>query len=390
MPEGNGGPARPGSDRGGPVAGTIARRIAEAGPISFRDFMEAALYSAGRGYYTSGRKTWGPGGDYITSLDVSPLFAGTLARQLIECWELLGSPSPFEVIEAGAGRGWLSMGMLDHVRQACPDLHEALRFSLVEVGGTPEGALGGKLRWAGSLDELEPSSSAFVISNELIDSFPVHRVVFTGGGLKELYVGFDGSSFFETEGPLSDPALEGYFERAGVAPFEGMRTEVNLEAGRWVRKVSGLFERGFVVTIDYGSAARELYSPERNGGSLHCHFRHTLNDNPFANVGEQDMTTHVDFTTLALDFAATGMEITGFTTQKNFLLGLGILEALRTPSSLGVEGALDVNHNRAIGALIAPGGMGDTFKVLAAHKGIERPGLKGFSFRDMTRSLGLP
>lgn len=388
MPESRCGESRAGQTRQSP-ASDLARRIAESGPIPFAVFMEAALYAPEGGYYTSGRQTWGPQGDYITSLDVSPVFARTLGRQLAECWELLGSPSSFELIEAGAGRGWLSMGMLEYVKGACPGLYDALTVKLVELGGPPAGDMPEKVSWHRSLDELKPALAAFLISNELIDSFPVHRVKFNGGGLKELYVDFDGESFFEKEGPLSDPALAGYFNRAGVEPFEGMTTEVNLEAGRWMRKASALFSRGFAVTIDYGAPARELYSPERRG-SLHCHFRHTLNDNPFANIGEQDMTTHVDFTTLAMEGIDAGLSVTGFTTQKNFLLGLGILEELKTPASLGVEGVDEVNFNRALGALISPGGMGDTFKVLVAHKGIERPRLRGFSFKDMTRSLKLP
>lgn len=389
MPESRCAESRAGQTRGGPAGDAIARRIAESGPIPFTVFMEAALYATDGGYYTSGRQTWGPGGDYITSLDVSPVFARTLGRQLIECWELLGSPHSFELIESGAGRGWLSMGMLEYVKAACPGLHKALTVKLVELGGPPAGVPPEKVSWHRSLDELKPAENALVISNELIDSFPAHRVRFTGGVLKELYVDFDGSSFFEKEGPLSDPALAVYFQRAGVETFEGMTTEVNLEAGRWLRKASAFFTRGFVVTIDYGAPARELYSPERRG-SLHCHFCHTLNDNPFANIGEQDITTHVDFTTLAMEGIDSGVSVTGFTTQKNFLLGLGVLEELKTPASLGVEGVDEVNFNRALGALISPGGMGDTFKVLVAHKGMERPRLKGFSFKDMTRSLKLP
>ncbi|MBI2401049.1 MAG: SAM-dependent methyltransferase [Deltaproteobacteria bacterium] len=384
MPE-----SRAGQHRRGHAGDIIARRIAESGPIPFTVFMDAALYAPVGGYYTSGRQIWGPQGDYITSLDVSAVFARTLGRQLAECWEMLGSPSSFELIEAGAGRGWLSMGMLEYVKGACPGLFEALTIRLVELGGPPSGEAPEKVSWHRSLDELKPAHAAFVISNELIDSFPVHRVKFTGGELKELYVDFDGSSFFEKEGPLSDAALAGYFQRAGVEPFEGITTEVNLEAGRWMKKACALFSRGFAVTIDYGAPARELYSPER-GGSLHCHFRHTLNDNPFANIGEQDITSHVDFTTLALEGIEAGLPVTGFTTQKNFLLGLGILEELKTPASLGVEGVDEVNFNRALGALISPGGMGDTFKVLVQHKGIERPALRGFSFKDMARSLKLP
>lgn len=388
MSDGQHAESRAGQRRGS-VAEELARRLTVGGPVPFTEFMEAVLYAPEGGYYTSGRQTWGPEGDYITSVDVSPVFARTLARQAMECWETLGSPASFELVEAGAGRGWLSMGMLDHVKTSCPALYDALTVKLVEVGGPPAGQSHEKVSWHRSLDELEPVDAAFIVTNELIDSFAVHRVRYAGGELKELYVGFDGSSFFEKEGPLSDDALARYFERAGVAPFEGMTTEVNLEAGRWMKRASALFSRGFAVTIDYGSAARELYSPERRG-SLHCHFRHTLNDNPFANIGEQDITTHVDFTTLALDSIACGLQVTGFTTQKNFLLGLGILEELKTPASLGVDGMEEVNHNRAIGALIAPGGMGDTFKVLVCHKGVEGPRLKGFSFKDMTRSLCLP
>lgn len=388
MPESRCAQSRAGQTRRFPASDAMARRIAENGPIPFTGFMEAALYAPVGGYYTSGRQTWGPGGDYITSLDVSPVFARTLGRQLVECWEKLGSPSSFELIEAGAGRGWLSLGMLEYVKEACPGLYEALTVRLVELGGPPAGTLPEKVSWHRSLDELKPVDNAFVISNELIDSFPAHRLKFTGGSLKELYVDFNGESFFEKEGPLSDAALAGYFQRAGVEPFEGMITEVNLEAGRWLRKASALFSRGFAVTIDYGAPARELYSPERRG-SLHCHFRHTLNDNPFANIGEQDITSHVDFTTLAMEGVDSGLSVTGFTTQKNFLLGLGILDELKTPASFGVEGVDEVNFNRALGALISPGGMGDTFKVLVQHKGIERPILRGFSFKDTTRSLGL-
>lgn len=368
----------------------IKSRIASRGPIPFTEFMEIALYAPGAGYYTSGRKTWGPQGDYITSIDVSPAFARSLARQAIEFWEVLGSPASIEMIEAGAGRGWLSMGMLDYIKIERPAMYSALTARLVDVGGPHEGASDGKVFWHGHLDEIKPVEAACVISNELIDAFPVHRVEFIDGALRELYVDFDGSSFFEVPGELSDSALGEYFRLAGVEPFEGMKAEVNLEAGKWVAKAASLFSRGFVLTVDYGVPARELYSPERRGGSLHCHFRHTLNDNPFANIGEQDMTTHVDFTTLARCAQEAGLELTGFTTQKNFLLGLGILEELKQPASLGADGVDDVNFNRALGSLIAPGGMGDTFKVLVGHKGIEKPSLKGFSFRDMARTLALP
>lgn len=367
----------------------IIRRIEEKGPVTFAEFMGLALYSPGVGYYSSGRKTWGPEGDYITSIDVSPAFARALARQVVEFWELLGSPASFELIEAGAGRGWLALGILDYIRGSSPAMYRALHASLIERGGA-HGDVPGNVTWQSSIDGIGPVEAGCIISNELIDAFPVHRVEFRGGALHELYVDYNGTGFCELAGPLSDAALEGYFSRAGVEPFEGMKAEVNLEAGRWMKKASALLGRGFVLTIDYGVPARELYSPERAGGSLHCHFRHTLNDNPFVNVGEQDITAHVDFTTVALEGREAGLELTGFTTQKNFLLGLGILEELKEPASFGAGAMEEVNFNRAIGALISPGGMGDTFKVMVQHKGVAGPRLKGFSFKDMARSLCLP
>lgn len=389
MPEKRPGEGAGPVDTAGRAVGLVIRRIREAGPIPFAEFMEIALYAPGAGYYTSGRQTWGPKGDYITSIDVSPAFARALARQVIEFWELLGSPASFGLVEAGAGRGWLSLGMLEHISRESPVMYKGLTAHLVDPGGPPEG-LPEKAVWHSGLAEIATMEAACVFSNELVDAFPTHRVEFTDGALKELYVDFDGEAFKEVPGPLSDPALGEYFHWNAVEPFEGMKAEVNLEAGRWMRKAAALFKRGFVLTIDYGVPARELYSPERKGGSLHCHFRHTLNDNPFANMGEQDMTAHVDFTALALASKEAGLGITGFTTQKNFLLGLGILEELREPASLGADGVGEVNFNRAIGALIAPGGMGDIFKVLIGHKGVEKPRIKGLSFKDMTRSLCLP
>lgn len=366
------------------LAAEIVAEIREKGPITFARFMEMALYLPGKGYYTSGRGTWGPEGDYITSLDVSPVFARTLARGLKEMWEALGSPSPFVFVEAGAGRGWLTKGVLESLKEISPGLSGAIIPRLVERSAAERDSSPGAT-WHSELSDIPPFSSGCILSNELIDSFPVHRVEFSGGELKELYVGCDGNGFKELPGPLSTGALDGYFRESGVTPFEGMRTEVNLEAIRWLGEAGALMERGFMVTIDYGFPAAELYSPERRG-SLMCHYRHTLNDNPFINVGEQDMTTHVDFTALANAGLKTGLDVTGFTTQKNYLIGLGILDELKPPPE-GSPGVEEMKFNRALARLISPGGMGDTFKTLVQHKGIAKPGLRAFSFRDMARSL---
>ncbi len=191
-------------------------------------------------------------------------------------------------------------------------------------------------------------------------------------------------------------------ENGGITLAEGQKAEINLEAGRWLVSASSLLAKGFFITIDYGLPARELYSQDRMEGTLLCHYRHTLNDNPYINIGTQDMTTHVDFSYLAslgrdLGLGLTGfatqkncdlgLGLTGFATQKNFLLGLGICDELAEADESGAGEAEKIKSNRELARLIAPGGMGDTFKVLVQHKGVEKPALKGFSFRDQSSFL---
>ncbi|HLC19004.1 MAG TPA: SAM-dependent methyltransferase [Thermodesulfobacteriota bacterium] len=366
----------------------LIRRIKEKGPVTFAEFMDCALYWGEGGYYTSGLKRWGPGGDYITSIDVSPVFSRSIAAQLVEMWRLLGSPGAFDLVEAGAGRGLLSRGILSALEETCPELYEAIRVRLVEKNPSlREGGAGEKTSWYGDITELAPITKGVVLSNELIDSLPVHRVL-CSGGLSEIYVDFDGTRFVEVAGPLSTQRLSGYLEDLAISLVEGQRAEINLAAAEWMEKVAALLGSGFVVTIDYGLPARELYSPERRDGTLLCHYRHTINDNPYMNVGSQDITTHVDFTSLARSGAKAGLELTGFTTQKNFLLGAGVLGELRASGDLGLENLENIQYNRAVSELIRPGGMGDTFKVLVQHKGIQRPAaLKGFSFREMSSYL---
>lgn len=370
-----------------PAAG-IARRIKGAGPVTFAEYMGLALYGPG-GYYTSGeREPWGGQGDYITSLDVSPVFSTLLARQLLEMWELMGSPASFHLIEAGAGRGTLGKSILRAVRRACPEFSEALKVTLVEKNLNLHEAAADGLCWREDITGLETAQAGCVLSNELIDSFPVHRVVVSGGVLKEIFVGLDAAgAFAEIEGPVSTPELPQYLESGGVTLAEGQKAEINLEAGRWLASAASLLDQGFFITIDYGLPARELYSPDRMEGTLLCHYRHTLNDNPYINIGTQDMTAHVDFSAFASLGRSLGLGLTGFATQKNFLLGLGICDELAEAEGYGAGEYEKVKSNRELARLIAPGGMGDTFKVLVQHKGMEKPALKGFSFRDQSRFL---
>ncbi len=391
MPDGSAGPGAGISPAPGPgnaegPVGELRRRIAERGPVTFAEFMEVALYWPEGGYYTSPGGRWGAGGDYITSLDVSPVFARTLARAVVEMWEVLDRPEDFTLVEAGAGRGWLAEGILEAVKVACPGLYNVIRLSLVEKNPHLRRPPEKRVTWHEDLGEVPGPITGVILTNELIDSLPVHRVVLRDGVLKEVYTGSRDNGFVDIEGPVSTAGLPEYFSSLGISLVEGQKAEVNLAAADWIKGAGALLERGFVVTIDYGLPARELYSSDRDG-TLLCHYRHTLNDDPYINIGGQDITTHADFTALALFGSSVGLKVTGFTTQKNFLLGLGVLEELKEPASFELDEYEKIKFNRDLSRLIAPGGMGDTFKVLVQHKSVEKPSLKGFSFKDLSERL---
>lgn len=387
MPDGGQGTGAfrgPGSAQSAPVR-ELLRRFHEKGPLTFAEFMEVALYSEAGGYYTSSQGRWGGGGDYITSLDVSPAFSSTLAKEVVEMWEVMDRPADFTLVEAGAGRGWLSKGILDRVREISAGLFKVIKARLVEKNPHLRQPPAENIVWHEDLRDVPGPFQGVILTNELIDSFPVHRVVWKDG-LKEIYTGYDGGSFIDVVGPVSTGRLTEYFRDLGIELAEGQKAEVNLASADWIKAAGDLLEKGFVVTIDYGLPARELYAPERDG-TLLCHYRHTLNDDPYINIGAQDITTHVDFTAFAASGRSAGLQVTGFTTQKNFLLGLGILEELKEPANFELEEYEKIKFNRELSRLITPGGMGDTFKVLVQHKSINKPALRGFSFKDLTGRL---
>lgn len=373
----------------------IKDRIIGTGPVTFAEFMEIALYAPGKGYYTSEKEPWGGSGDYITNLDLGPAFTKTVARQIIEMWEVLGH-GRFTLVEAGAGRGTLSLGILDALRAADHPLYELIDVKLVErtrrrnrgrnrhaVDVLPD-----NVSWHTGLTEVAQIESGCILSNELIDSLPFHRVTLMDSRLREVFTTYEDGRFIDLLGEPSTPELEAYLNKAGITLSEGQATEINLLAQEWIKEAGRLLKKGFVLTIDYGLPARELYSVT-NGATLHCHWRHTLNNDPYAHIGAQDITSHVDFTSLAASGAQTGLEVTGFTTQKNFLLGLGILDELQTPDKFDAANIGKINANRLIKDLIMPQSMGDTFKTLIQHKGIAKPALKGLSWRDMSGYLHL-
>ncbi len=356
----------------------IVSLINEKGKITFADFMDLALYHPEYGYYTSGKEKIGKRGDYYTSSDVHSVFGELIARQLEQMWRLLGS-NRFTVVEIGAGKGWLCHDILNYVRNEYPEFFEKIDYKIVEISrnlierqsNTLKG-LEEKVSWESFSEDgfsFNPIEGCF-LSNEFVDSLPVHQVVVENNRLKEIYVTTTDDMFCEKIDELSNPELEDYFDNSKINLKEGQRAEVNLKALDWVKNISYCLNRGFVITMDYGHLAEDLYSEERYRGTLMCYYEHTTSENPYERVGNQDITSHVNFSSIIEEGARSGLSTTGFTRQSNFLIALGILNKMNE-----VQG--DISKLLTMKNLFLPGGMGDIFKVLIQHKEIDSPELIG-------------
>ncbi len=365
----------------------LRQRMDAEGAISFHDFMEAALYHPQLGYYAT-RQPMGRQGDYLTSPEVHPVFGALVAKQLSQCWELMGRPQRFEIVEQGAGSGLLARDILRWTQRTAPEFAGALRYRIVEISAALRrcqeqtlGALPARapVEW---LDELPEGIEGCLLSNELIDSFPVHRIAHQDRQLLEVHVSHHDGRFEELLGLLSTERIAEYFADLGFWPGEGCLAEVNLHAADWMARAARSLRRGFVLTFDYGYPARELYASWRREGTLLCFYRHNPSSDPYARIGKQDMTAHVDFTTLVRTGAEHGLEIAGFTTQARFLAGLGIgagVDAVARESPEALEEYYA--RRRAVQELIDPGGLG-RIRVLAQRKDVPAGGLRGFTESD--------
>jgi len=388
--------------------------IREKGRITFETFMDTALYHPKYGYYTSERARIGKEGDYYTSTDVHKAFGACIMRQVEEMSGIVQS-RPLNLVEFGAGRGLLCADILSSAVEKAPALFQGLKYFIVEKSPDfidrqkrhlKELGLIDKVSWVPDIREaLSPSLSlrervkgeggvgvGIVLSNELIDAFPVHKVRFLKGEWHEIYVTLENGRFVETEDRLSDQRLSDFLTKLEGHFENGYTTEVNLKAIDWIKQVGDTLKKGFVITIDYGYPQRGLYSPERNRGTLMCYYKHQASEDPYVNIGEQDITSHVDFTSLAEAGKTAGLDVTGFTDQSYFLMGCGIEEEFQPLSAPpldkgGLGGVEAFKSNITLKKLLMPGGMGSIFKVLIQHKGMEKPRLRGFSYRDMVKHL---
>jgi len=385
--------------------------IRERGPLTLAAFMDVALYDPDLGYYARTAQRSGRAGDFFTSVDIGPLFGELLETQIAEMAGILAglktratsdvaqdfSPA-FDLVEAGAGNGRLSADILRAASRRDPRFYERIRLHLTEASASAREAqrmtlAGGpddldvNERLASSSQSLPPSFEGVLIANELLDALPVHQVVMRAGGLREVYVDACDDRLITREGPPSTPALAGYLDRLGVVLEPGWRVEINLRALDWIHDVAGRLERGFVILVDYGHEARELYSPSHASGTLTTFARHTMAgpetspDTPswLAQPGERDITCHVDFTSIRAAAEAEGLTTLGFLDQTYFLLALANLS---NPSNLShLSDPSSLKNRLALKTLLMPGGLGSTHKVMIFGKGVGTPALLGCSYK---------
>jgi SAM-dependent MidA family methyltransferase len=371
----------------------IVDHIRRSGPITVAEYMELALYHPEAGYYARAARRSGRHGDFFTSVDVGPVFGELLSVQVAEMWHLLGEPRDgFDLVEAGAGDGRLSRDILDHLAESEPGCYKASTLHLVERSPA---ARADQVRILGphaatlasSGEELPDAVSGVILANELLDALPVHVIVVREDGLREVFVDAEGDHLVEREHALSTPCLRAGIAWIGARLQPGWRAEINLAALEWIGAAAGALSRGFLLILDYGHEAVELYSSAHPAGSLRAFKGHTFagaaldgdrDATWLQEPGDRDITSDVDLTAVRSAAEQHGLETLCVLDQSYFLLGLGAADLLARSSGTGLT---DVRRRMALKTLVLPGGLGSTHKVLAFGKAVGRPSLRGCSSR---------
>ncbi|HRM70864.1 MAG TPA: SAM-dependent methyltransferase [Thauera phenylacetica] len=368
-----------------------AELAAAGGWIPFARYMELALYAPGLGYYSGGARKFGPGGDFITAPELTPLFGQALAAQV----EQVMRASAPALIEVGAGTGLLAADLLLELerRDCLPE-----RYGILELSGelrerqfdtlaAKAPHLAARVQW---LDALPERFAGAVVANEVLDVMPVHLVVSRAEGLFERGVAIAADAagvrrLCWADVPAAGAVAEGARALALPVPQSGEYvTELNLAGKAWVAAWAERLQAGALLLIDYGYPRAEYYLPSRSGGTLLCYYRHHAHGDPFLWPGLNDITAFVDFTAVAEAGFEAGLDVQGYTTQAQFLFNCGVLECLERRGAR--ESADYIRAARAVQRLTAPQEMGELFKVIALSRAIDGP-LLGFVRGDRTHAL---
>lgn len=364
----------------------IRAAIAQAdGRLPFDRFMELALYAPGLGYYVAGAAKFGPGGDFVTAPELSPLFGQCIAAQCGEALERLGGG---EILEFGAGSGALAVQVLQEldrrgvlprhywILELSPELQDRQRARLRQE--VP--LLAERCDW---LTELPRGLRGVVLANEVLDAMPVQRFrVCEEGFVEEIYVADRAGTLVETTAPIRSPGLAAAvaaIQSEGFAQTAGYTSEVNLRLAPWLAALADAMDAGLVLLIDYGYPRAGYYQPDRTMGTLLCHRHHQAHDDPYRDPGLQDITAHVDFTAVAEAGRAAGFTLAGFATQAHFLLGCGIADLLTAAPDV-------LTQTLCAKQLLLPSAMGERFKAIGLSKAVSGAWC-GFSVRDLQDRL---
>jgi SAM-dependent MidA family methyltransferase len=340
--------------------------------ISFAQYMQLVLHEPGLGYYASGARKLGAGGDFVTAPELSPLFGRTLARQIAQ----LLQPGD-AILEFGAGSGALAASVLKEV---------SVPYFVLETSSDlkqrQKELLGNSVQW---LDRLPERFRGVMLANEVVDAMPVHALAWTPAGVLER-----GVCVNEEQLAWCDRAAEGLVLSESrkinpeIPPSNRYESELALFARAWMHSLGRLLERGALLVIDYGFPAREYFHPQRSMGTLACHYRHHVHGDPFYLPGLQDVTAHVDFSALARAATAAGLDVLGFANQAQFLINCGITDLLAAENPADPQRYLPAAS--AAQKLLSPSEMGELFKVLAVGKGVTQS-LMGFSQGNRINAL---
>jgi SAM-dependent MidA family methyltransferase len=371
-------------------AEAVARHIREqlvaaGGWLSFERFMELALYAPGLGYYSAGAAKIGASGDFTTAPEISDLFSACVAQQ---CAQVLAD-SGGAILELGAGTGRMAAGVLQSLASqgVLPERYAILEVSADlrerqqrRISALPPD-LAARVVWLDSLP-AEPMRGV-VLANEVLDALPFHRFALHEEDMLEIGVGLsDAEQLVEALRPAEQTLREALIATLPELLPDGYASEICLRVHPWIASLAAALDQGIMLLFDYGLPRAHYYHPQRDRGTLRCHFRHRAHEDPLINVGMQDITAWVDFTRVADAGLAAGLDVPGFSTQAAFLLASGIDRLIENAPD-DVERARRASEARQ---LLMPGEMGEAFKVMALARGFSEP-LRGFSLQDLRDSL---
>ena len=366
----------------------IRALIQQNGPITFSQFMQICLYSPKGGFYSA--RTNRINTEFGTSPTSHPLFGTLIAKQLKQMWEILDSPSIFQVIEVGSGDGALARSIVDEIQLLDANFSDALQYVATDYEPWWPNSLDESLGWNGEAQNSRPNKreitwginrvkaegvtpfkniTGCILCNELVDNFPFHQFVIQDGLVKEIYVTTSDKGFTEILDIPSSPLISNRLKSLNLDLPEGYRGEINLGIDSWMAEVFETLDRGFTLSIDYGELSKDLYSSKYSNGTLMCYNQHQYTNNPYQNIGSQDITSFVDFTSLMKAGEKQGFTTQGYALQRRFLENLGFYSYLDSLDTKELSYARKELSRIAMKTLIDPDDYGD-FKVLIQSKGI--------------------